>query len=168
MSATKLTALRAAALNARMGVIGLVAALGMITLNVISEEMQRNSKEARRLREESEKLKAIERGRADGQKMAAQVMAQANSATEAQTQKLSRLRNVVKDNNAKMADRLAAIRKLQGIIPGYTANIDAQGNAYERNTSKVDDYIKSSKSCMWLKPWRNNSKNFTKRGGANG
>lgn len=163
VSATKLTALRAAALNARMGVIGLVAALGMITLNVISEEMQRNSKEARRLREESEKLKAIERGRADGQKMAAQVMAQANSATEAQTQKLSRLRNVVKDNNAKMADRLAAIRKLQGIIPGYTANIDAQGNAYERNTSKVDDYIKKLKELYVVEAMEKQLKELYKK-----
>ena len=163
VSATKLTALRAAALNARMGVIGLVAALGMITLNVISEEMQRNSKEARRLREESEKLKAIERGRADGQKMAAQVMAQANSATEAQTQKLSRLRNVVKDNNAKMADRLAAIRKLQGIIPGYTANIDAQGNAYERNTSKVDDYIKKLKELYVVEAMEQQLKELYKK-----
>lgn len=163
VSATKLTALRAAALNARMGVIGLVAALGMITLNVISDEMQRNSKEARRLREESEKLKAIERGRADGQKMAAQVMAQANSATEAQTQKLSRLRNVVKDNNAKMADRLAAIRKLQGIIPGYTANIDAQGNAYERNTSKVDDYIKKLKELYVVEAMEQQLKELYKK-----
>lgn len=163
VSATKLAALRAAALNARMGVIGLVAALGMITLNVISEEMQRNSKEALRLREESEKLKAIERGRADGQKMAAQVMAQANSATEAQTQKLSRLRNVVKDNNAKMADRLAAIRKLQGIIPGYTANIDAQGNAYERNTSKVDDYIKKLKELYVVEAMEKQLKELYKK-----
>lgn len=163
VSASKLALLRTAALNARLGVIGLVAALGAITLNVISEEMQRNSKEARRLREESEKLKAIERGRADGQKMAAQVMAQANSATEAQTQKLSRLRNVVKDNNAKMADRLAAIRKLQGIIPGYTANIDAQGNAYERNTSKVDDYIKKLKELYVVEAMEKQLKELYKK-----
>lgn len=163
VSAARLTLLRTAIINVRMGVIGLVAALGAITLNVISDEMQRNSKEARRLREENEKLKAIEQGRANGQKMAAYVMTQADKATEAQTQKISKLRDVVKDHNAKMSDRLAAIRKLKGIIPSYTASIDAQGNAYERNTSKVDDYIKKLKELYVVEAMEKQLKELYKK-----
>lgn len=141
VTAAKVTAFRTAILSARMGVIGMVAALGMVTFNVITEQMKENSDAAKRQREEAEKLKAIEDGRASGQKAMADATNRATAAAKAQADKINKLREVVKNSNAPMAERLKAIKDLAGIIPGYNAKIDEQGRAYERNTNKVDDYI---------------------------
>lgn len=55
--------------------------------------------------------------------------------------KVRALTAVIHDSNAIYADRLAAIKKLQSIVPGYQAQIQKDGTIYERNASAVEKYI---------------------------
>ena len=145
VSATKIKLFRTSILSAGTAVIALVAALGKLTFDIYTEELQKNSTAARRQREETERLKAVEEGRTRAQKDITQATAQATQAAEAQAAKIEKLRKIVKDSNASMNERLRAIRDLQSIIPDYNARIDQQGRAYESNTQKVDDYIRKLK-----------------------
>ena len=129
----------------QVGVVGLLAVMAIKTLQVFAGQLQKNSNAARMARQEAERLKAVQDGQAKGQAEAANIQRQAAQAADAEAEKIKKLRTVVNDNNAKLRDRLQAIKTLQGIVPGYTAKIDEQGNAYERNTGKVDDYIKKLK-----------------------
>lgn len=141
ISATKINIFRTSILSAGTAVIALVAALGKLTFDVYTEELQKNSIAARRQREETERLKATEEGRTRAQKDITQATAQATQAADAQAAKIEKLRKIVKDGNASMNERLRAIQDLRSIIPDYNARIDEQGRAYESNTQKVDDYI---------------------------
>lgn len=71
---------------------------------------------------------------ADAQKQAAQAVAQ----EKAQIQALTAL---IHDNTASIADRRAAIEKLQKIVPGYQATLKADGTLFEKNTGAIADYI---------------------------
>ena len=71
---------------------------------------------------------------ADAQKQAAQAVAQ----EKAQIQALTAL---IHDNTASIADRRAAIEKLQKIVPGYQATLRADGTLFEKNTGAIADYI---------------------------
>ncbi len=145
LTTARINILRTAIISAQGGIIGLVAALGTAAFITWSEQMKKNSESARRLREESERLKAIEKGRTDGQKEATAITTQATSAADRQAQKIAALRTIIKDSNASMKDRLQAIRDLRDLVPDYTAKINDQGRAFESNTDKVDDYIKKLK-----------------------
>ena len=129
----------------QVGVVSLLAVMAVKAFKVFAEQLQSNSEAARKARIEAERLKAVQDGQAKGQAEAANIQRQAAQAADAEAEKIKKLRTVVNDNNAKLRDRLQAIKTLQGIVPGYTAKIDEQGNAYERNTGKVDDYIKKLK-----------------------
>lgn len=71
---------------------------------------------------------------ADAQKQAAQAAAQ----EKVQIQALTAL---IHDNTASIADRRAAIEKLQKIVPGYQATLRADGTLFEKNTGAIADYI---------------------------
>lgn len=71
---------------------------------------------------------------ADAQKQAAQAVAQ----EKVQIQALTAL---IHDNTASIADRRAAIEKLQKIVPRYQATLRADGTLFEKNTGAIADYI---------------------------
>ena len=55
--------------------------------------------------------------------------------------KVRTLTAVIHDSNAIYADRMAAIKKLQSIVPGYQAQIQKDGTIFERNADAVEKYI---------------------------
>jgi hypothetical protein len=55
--------------------------------------------------------------------------------------KVRTLTAVIHDSNAIYADRMAAIKKLQSIVPGYQAQIQKDGTIFERNAAAVEKYI---------------------------
>lgn len=55
--------------------------------------------------------------------------------------KVRTLTAVIHDSNAIYADRMAAIKKLQSIVPGYQAQIQKDGTIFERNAVAVEKYI---------------------------
>lgn len=64
-----------------------------------------------------------------------------NEAVASTQSKITLLTAIVHDNNRKLADRLAAIKALQKIVPGYTAQIDKEGRVVRENTRAIKDYI---------------------------
>lgn len=77
---------------------------------------------------------AIEKDRID-------VEEKGNEAVASTQTKITLLTAIVHDNNRKLADRLAAIKALQKIVPGYTAQIDTEGRVVRENTRAIKDYI---------------------------
>lgn len=55
--------------------------------------------------------------------------------------KVRTLTAVIHDSNAIYADRMAAIKKLQSIVPGYQAQIQKDGTIFERNAAAVEKYM---------------------------
>lgn len=68
-----------------------------------------------------------------------------NEAVASTQSKITLLTAIVHDNNRKLADRLAAIKALQKIVPGYTAQIDKEGRVVRENTRAIKDYITALK-----------------------
>ena len=68
-----------------------------------------------------------------------------NEAVASTQTKITLLTAIVHDNNRKLADRLAAIKALKKIVPGYTAQIDKEGRVVRENTRAIKDYIKELK-----------------------
>lgn len=64
-----------------------------------------------------------------------------NEAVASTQTKITLLTAIVHDNNRKLADRLAAIKALKKIVPGYTAQIDKEGRVVRENTRAIKDYI---------------------------
>ena len=81
---------------------------------------------------------AIEKDRIDVEKKSNEAVASAQS-------KITLLTAIVHDNNRKLADRLAAIKALKKIVPGYTAQIDTEGRVVRENTRAIKDYITALK-----------------------
>lgn len=81
---------------------------------------------------------AIEKDRVEMEKKGNEVVASTQS-------KITLLTAIVHDNNRKLADRLAAIKALQRIVPGYTAQIDKEGRVVRENTRAIKDYITALK-----------------------
>lgn len=77
---------------------------------------------------------AIEKDRID-------VEEKGNEAVASTQTKITLLTAIVHDNNRKLADRLAAIKALKKIVPGYTAQIDKEGRVVRENTRAIKDYI---------------------------
>lgn len=81
---------------------------------------------------------AIEKDRVEMEK-------KGNEAVASTQSKITLLTAIVHDNNRKLADRLAAIKALKRIVPGYTAQIDKEGRVVRENTQAVKNYIKELK-----------------------
>lgn len=81
---------------------------------------------------------AIEKDRVEMEK-------KGNEAVASTQSKITLLTAIVHDNNRKLADRLAAIKALQRIVPGYTAQIDKEGRVVRENTRAIKDYITALK-----------------------
>lgn len=77
---------------------------------------------------------AIEKDRID-------VEEKGNEAVASTQTKITLLTAIVHDNNRKLADRLAAIKALKKIVPGYTAQIDKEGRVVRENTRAIKNYI---------------------------
>lgn len=88
-------------------------------------------------RTQNERL-AIEKDRVEMEEKSNEAVASAQS-------KITLLTAIVHDNNRKLADRLAAIKALKKIVPGYTAQIDKEGRVVRENTRAIKDYITALK-----------------------
>jgi|GEM_PF-2186316 len=67
--------------------------------------------------------------------------------------RIKMLRKTASDYTATLEDREAAIKKLQEVAPEYQASIDEEGRLIEKNTGKLDDYLKRLKESIALKAY---------------
>ena len=59
--------------------------------------------------------------------------------------RIDALRKIIQDANRPLKERLAAIKELKEIAPGYNASITKEGQAIEENTDKIDEYLERLK-----------------------
>lgn len=87
---------------------------------------------------------------------------QADAAThyQAEIQKVQELTRIIRSNAASYADRQAAIKKLQGIIPSYQASIAKDGTLYEKNAKAVDKYIRKLNALAMAEAMRDKLKPY--------
>lgn len=95
-------------------------------------------KRLQQLKQTQKERLAIEKDRID-------VEEKGNEAVASTQTKITLLTAIVHDNNRKLADRLAAIKALKKIVPGYTAQIDKEGRVVRENTRAIKDYITALK-----------------------
>lgn len=88
----------------------------------------------RRNREETERSNAVKQAVNDVQKNAASRYAD-------EITRVQQLTAIIHNNTLKYSERFNAIKKLQGIIPSYQAQIQKDGSIYERNAAAVQKYI---------------------------
>lgn len=117
--------------NPYAAIAAAVIAVGSAIYLWITREKQLTQTQKERL--------AIEKDRTELEK-------KSNEAVASTQSKITLLTAIVHDNNRKLADRLAAIKALQRIVPGYTAQIDKEGRVVRENTNAIKDYIKELKN----------------------
>lgn len=61
------------------------------------------------------------------------------------------LRTALQSDNVSRSQKLSIIKKLQGIMPGYNAELDKEGRLIRDNKSAVDNYMKSIEKSIKLK-----------------
>lgn len=69
----------------------------------------------------------------------------ANDTVVSQTTKIKLLTKVINDNNQTNAKRKEALDEIKKIVPGYHAQITAEGKLINNNTSALNNYIKALK-----------------------
>ncbi|MGM9656761.1 MAG: phage tail tape measure protein [Alloprevotella sp.] len=69
----------------------------------------------------------------------------AAKSVETERMRIDALRKIIQDANRPLKERLAAIKELKEIAPGYNASITKEGEAIEENTQKIDDYLEKLK-----------------------
>lgn len=116
--------------NPYAAIAAAVIAVGSAIYLWITREKQLTQTQKERL--------AIEKDRTELEK-------KSNEAVASTQSKITLLTAIVHDNNRKLADRLAAIKALQRIVPGYTAQIDKEGRVVRENTRAIKDYITALK-----------------------
>lgn len=68
-----------------------------------------------------------------------------NDTVVSQTTKIKLLTKVINDNNQTNAKRKEALDEIKKIVPGYHAQITAEGKLINNNTSALNNYIKALK-----------------------
>lgn len=63
--------------------------------------------------------------------------------------RIAALTQIIHNSNAKYAERMSAIKRLQSIIPSYHAQIRKDGSIYEKNAEAIDKYIKKLDELAW-------------------
>lgn len=87
-------------------------------------------------------------------------------ATEAAAEEgaaVAALNQVIHDNTATLEDRETAIKKLQSIIPDYTAKINKEGEVYEENTEALRKYNEKLKEKAILEGAQTSLKDLGKK-----
>lgn len=87
-------------------------------------------------------------------------------ATEAAAEEgaaVAALNKVIHDNTATLEDRETAIKKLQSIIPDYTAKINKEGEVYEENTEALRRYNEQLKQKAILEGAQTSLKDLGKK-----
>lgn len=87
-------------------------------------------------------------------------------ATEAAAEEgaaVAALNQVIHDNTATLEDRETAIKKLQSIIPDYTAKINKEGEVYEENTEALRRYNEQLKQKAILEGAQTSLKDLGKK-----
>ena len=69
----------------------------------------------------------------------------AAKSVETEKMRIDALRKIIQDANRPLKERLAAIKELKEIAPGYNASITKEGKAIEENTDKIDEYLERLK-----------------------
>lgn len=72
-----------------------------------------------------------------------EALAEAAVKYETEKKKLMELRKVAMDELDTKENRLKAIKRLNALIPGYNASLDAESGKYRENKKALDDYLLS-------------------------
>lgn len=116
--------------NPYAAIAAAVIAVGSAIYLWVKREKQLTQTQKERLAIEKDRIDVEEKG---------------NEAVASTQTKITLLTAIVHDNNRKLADRLAAIKALKKIVPGYTAQIDKEGRVVRENTRAIKDYITALK-----------------------
>lgn len=112
--------------NPYAAIAAAVIAVGSAIYLWVKREKQLTQAQKERLAIEKDRIDVEEKG---------------NEAVASTQSKITLLTAIVHNNNRKLADRLAAIKALKKIVPGYTAQIDKEGRVVRENTRAIKDYI---------------------------
>lgn len=141
------------------GVGAVMAALGFVIEKVIgyfdssTTAAQTNASALQDNEQATKKLSAAKQ-------LIKDVQADAATRYQAEIQKVQELTRIIRSNTASYADRQAAIKKLQGIIPSYQASIAKDGTLYEKNASAVDKYIRKLNALAMAEAMRDKLKPY--------
>ncbi len=122
------------------GVGAAIVALTYVTDKLITkfqQSRQAAQKEAAALKASEAAIKANDKTR----HAITDVQRDASTRYAEEIGKVQALTATIHNSNLKYAERMTAIKKLQGIIPSYQAQIRKDGTIFERNASAVDKYI---------------------------
>lgn len=141
------------------GVGAVMAALGFVIEKVIgyfdssTTAAQTNASALQDNEQATKKLSAAKQ-------LIKDVQADAATRYQAEIQKVQELTRIIRSNTASYADRQAAIKKLQGIIPSYQASIAKDGTLYEKNATAVDKYIRKLNTLAMAEAMRDKLKPY--------
>lgn len=141
------------------GVGAVMAALGFVIEKVIgyfdssTTAAQTNASALQDNEQATKKLSAAKQ-------LIKDVQADADTRYQAEIQKVQELTRIIRSNAASYADRQAAIKKLQGIIPSYQASITKDGTLYEKNAKAVDKYIRKLNALAMAEAMRDKLKPY--------
>lgn len=141
------------------GVGAVMAALGFVIEKVIgyfdssTTAAQTNASALQDNEQATKKLSAAKQ-------LIKDVQADAATRYQAEIQKVQELTRIIRSNAASYADRQAAIKKLQGIIPSYQASIAKDGTLYEKNAKAVDKYIRKLNALAMAEAMRDKLKPY--------
>lgn len=141
------------------GVGAVMAALGFVIEKVIgyfdssTTAAQTNASALQDNEQATKKLSAAKQ-------LIKDVQADAATRYQAEIQKVQELTRIIRSNTASYADRQAAIKKLQGIIPSYQASIAKDGTLYEKNATAVDKYIRKLNALAMAEAMRDKLKPY--------
>lgn len=129
------------ATKALMATCTLGLSLAIAGVVALIERLKKKQDEARaaqeKLREEQEKAQ-------EGLKKIADSYAQ-------QVAEIDALRAALKSENYSQQEKEKIIKRLQSIMPDYTASLDAEGRVIRENTAAIDDYTASLEKSLKFK-----------------
>ncbi len=118
----------------KANVIGVLVTLGIALYEVITRLINRT----RELTKEQKLQRDMQRDITDAER-------EGNTKTAETVTKVRQLSAVVHDNNRTLKDRKIALQELEKIVPGYHAELTAEGTLIKDNTTALKDYLDNLK-----------------------
>ena len=80
-----------------------------------------------------------------------------------QGSEVKRLTSILHDNNQLLATRQQALARLREIVPGYTADLTAEGKLYNENTAALNKYVEGLQAAARARAYASEMEDSAKR-----
>ena len=80
-----------------------------------------------------------------------------------QGSEVKRLTSILHDNNQLLATRQQALARLRQIVPGYTADLTAEGKLYNENTAALNKYVEGLQAAARARAYASEMEDSAKR-----